>query len=112
MESKQDAQLSIQSSATARSLRAATSNRLWGTCVQSHGDHQLSRRRDPEVMIRHSPGSSTWTPLRQVSRLGAPPLASNRATRSEKRRVGEEWVSTCSYRWSPYLYIKNTQQKI
>src|SRR3546814_18536078 len=23
-------------------------------------------------------------------------------TRSEERRVGKEWVSTCSYRWSPY----------
>src|SRR3546814_3305886 len=22
--------------------------------------------------------------------------------RSEERRVGKEWVSTCSYRWSPY----------
>src|SRR3546814_7782576 len=23
-------------------------------------------------------------------------------TRSEERRVGKEWVSTCRYRWSPY----------
>src|SRR3546814_12875919 len=22
--------------------------------------------------------------------------------RSEERRVGQEWVSTCSFRWSPY----------
>src|SRR3546814_11021571 len=24
------------------------------------------------------------------------------STRSEERRVGKEWVSTCSSRWSPY----------
>src|SRR3546814_17881668 len=27
--------------------------------------------------------------------------------RSEERRVGIECVSTCRYRWSPYLYTKN-----
>src|SRR3546814_20626852 len=26
--------------------------------------------------------------------------------RSEERRVGEEWVSTCRSRWSPYRYTK------
>src|SRR3546814_17400441 len=26
--------------------------------------------------------------------------------RSEERRVGKEWVSTCSSRWSPYHYKK------
>src|SRR3546814_15598668 len=26
----------------------------------------------------------------------------NAAERSEERRVGKEWVSTCRYRWSPY----------
>src|SRR3546814_19138672 len=28
--------------------------------------------------------------------------------RSEERRVGKECVSTCSSRWSPYHYKKNT----
>src|SRR3546814_17005787 len=27
--------------------------------------------------------------------------------RSEERRVGQECVSTCRYRWSPYHYKKN-----
>src|SRR3546814_17202581 len=30
--------------------------------------------------------------------------------RSEERRVGEVWVSTCQSRWSPYLQKKNTKQ--
>src|SRR3546814_14311893 len=25
-----------------------------------------------------------------------------KSMRSEERRVGKEWVSTCRYRWSPY----------
>src|SRR3546814_16060893 len=31
-----------------------------------------------------------------------------RVTRSEERRVGKEFVSTCRSRWSPYHYKKNT----
>src|SRR3546814_18042693 len=29
--------------------------------------------------------------------------------RSEERRVGKEWVSTCRPRWSTYPYKKNTR---
>src|SRR3546814_10994432 len=32
--------------------------------------------------------------------------------RSEERRVGKECVSTCSSRWSPYLYKKKTKYKV
>src|SRR3546814_15129296 len=32
-------------------------------------------------------------------------------TRSEERRVGQECVSTCRYRWAPYPYKKNNTQK-
>src|SRR3546814_16147578 len=28
-------------------------------------------------------------------------IVTRRAERSEERRVGKEWVSTCRYRWSP-----------
>src|SRR3546814_12737332 len=31
--------------------------------------------------------------------------------RSEERRVGKAWVSTCRYRWSPYHYKKNKHTK-
>src|SRR3546814_16624281 len=34
----------------------------------------------------------------EVSRL----TSSSMESRSEERRVGEEWVSTCRYRWSRY----------
>src|SRR3546814_14821756 len=31
--------------------------------------------------------------------------------RSEERRVGEEWGSTCRSRWSPYKYTKTKKDK-
>src|SRR3546814_13114117 len=31
--------------------------------------------------------------------------------RSEERRVGKEWVSTCRSRWSPYHYKKQQKNK-
>src|SRR3546814_13574115 len=31
-------------------------------------------------------------------------------SRSEERRVGKECVSTCRYRWSPYLYTQNEEE--
>src|SRR3546814_11663937 len=31
----------------------------------------------------------------------AVPDANDTAARSEERRVGKEWVSTCRYRWAP-----------
>src|SRR3546814_20468321 len=31
--------------------------------------------------------------------------------RSEERRVGKEWVSTCRSRWSPYPYKTNTSKQ-
>src|SRR3546814_21054220 len=34
--------------------------------------------------------------------LGAEYLAWPAVQRSEERRVGNEWVSTCRFRWSPY----------
>src|SRR3546814_15921799 len=34
------------------------------------------------------------------------------AQRSEERRVGKEWVSTCRSRWSPYHSKKNKKYKI
>src|SRR3546814_12070888 len=54
----------------------------------------------------------------ELVRLGRAPLAMARAVatvqlarpripgRSEERRVGKEWVSTCSSRWSPYTINK------
>src|SRR3546814_14429028 len=38
-------------------------------------------------------------------------LHARRAGRSEERRVGKEFVSTCRYRWSPYLSKKTKVQK-
>src|SRR3546814_20264672 len=38
-------------------------------------------------------------------------LEKNFPTRSEERRVGKEWVSTCRSRWSPSHSKKNNIQK-
>src|SRR3546814_16815862 len=37
--------------------------------------------------------------------------ADRRAARSEERRVGKEWVSTCRYRWAPFHEKKNKGQE-
>src|SRR3546814_12455097 len=37
----------------------------------------------------------------------APPPRDTRRYRSEERRVGKEWASTCRSRWSPYHQKKN-----
>src|SRR3546814_20865391 len=34
--------------------------------------------------------------------IGLQRIAGSPAARSEERRVGKEWVSTCRSRWSPY----------
>src|SRR3546814_12368675 len=40
--------------------------------------------------------------------FGLAPTAAFRRDRSGERRVGNESVSTCRSRWSPYHYKKNT----
>src|SRR3546814_14384129 len=48
---------------------------------------------------------------RAAAALRLPPQPASRSrssSRSEERRVGKECVSTCSSRWSPYHYKKNT----
>src|SRR3546814_13630373 len=45
----------------------------------------LGHPRDRRIAIHADLGRAEW-----------------RSTRSEERRVGKEWVSTCRSRWSPY----------
>src|SRR3546814_13641440 len=49
---------------------------------------------------RRRPGQLHWA---GPSDGGLP----RRALRSDERRVGKECVSTCSFRWSPYIYKNN-----
>src|SRR3546814_21110222 len=55
-----------------------------------------------------------------VEKLGVDPVKPHRVAatrigvalgRSEERRVGNEWVSTCRARWSPIHYKKNEKTK-
>src|SRR3546814_4084641 len=54
------------------------------------------------------PADSRAWPYERGSRLRSLPArreklpADQKGTRSEERRVGKEWVSTCRSRWSPY----------
>src|SRR3546814_20972586 len=58
----------------------------------------LATRADLAIRITADPGPG----------LAAPGLATNRRVlRSEERRVGKEYVSTCRSRWSPYHQNKN-----
>src|SRR3546814_14330096 len=43
--------------------------------------------------------------------IGDQPLVPGDLHSSEERRLGNEWVSTCRSRWSPYHY-KNKQKNI
>src|SRR3546814_11004377 len=38
--------------------------------------------------------------------------AEGRPDRSEERRVGKEWVSTCRSRWPPYHYKKKLEKTL
>src|SRR3546814_2572662 len=59
----------------------------------------LDGRADVGVEGRHRPGGGLVD--------GRPDQVGHR--RSEERRVGKEWVSTCRSRWSPYHYKKKSQ---
>src|SRR3546814_13301948 len=68
------------------------------------------RLRLPPDVVRRL-GDADFRPDRV---LRTPPRlrpGSVRIGRSEERRVGQECVSTCSSRWSPYLYKKNKSNK-
>src|SRR3546814_13632628 len=63
--------------------------------------HRLTASRDPLSEIAVEAGFADQSHLTNTFRrlVGMPP---GRFRRSEERRVGEEWVSTCRSRWSPY----------
>src|SRR3546814_11177533 len=84
-----------------------------------HPHRTEQRERDRQVVMRALLGQVGG---RQIDRdpLGrqreadggerrATPLAAF-GDRSEERRVGKEWVCTCSSRWSRYHYKKNNRQ--
>src|SRR3546814_6113422 len=64
-------------------------------------------RRGGARRLRPPPAGAARRPARHLPRarldLRLPPLRPAAAGgRSEERRVGKEWVSTCRSRWSPY----------
>src|SRR3546814_15309598 len=75
----------------ARRLRAGADGRT-GLRVRG-GGRRRARRADARQ------------PARAPDR-GAGALRGRDGASSEERRVGKEWVSTCSYRWSPYTSQK------
>src|SRR3546814_11885221 len=70
--------------------------------VGQPGDHRLSQRkdrRDEGLLARGYGGARDGTVdggRNALELRRAPPQP-----RSEERRVGKEWVSTCRYRWWP-----------
>src|SRR3546814_12828427 len=58
--------------------------------------------KDAEVII-HNAAFDTRFLTAELARAGLPAFGQLCATvRSEERRVGKEWVSTCRSRWAPY----------
>src|SRR3546814_18774176 len=69
----------------------ALANENWQE-KDTDGDGQLSR-------AEHDAGvAAAWT-AKDADGNGQ---LSTAEARSEERRVGKEWISTCRYRWSPY----------
>src|SRR3546814_4046538 len=58
--------------------------------------------------LRYTGFAGTQGERRKKSTLGSPSAQMER--RSEERRVGEECVSTCRYRWSTYHYKKQIER--
>src|SRR3546814_14016920 len=74
---------------------------LAGKGFEQHiGDHERQHAVTEELqpLVAHCPESGDAA-VRQGS-LEQCPIA--KVVRSEERRVGKEWVSTCRSRWSPY----------
>src|SRR3546814_11806953 len=68
-------------------------------CCGSHcREVQTANRQDEEGDDRHA--------ALQALCARQQPEGQDRETRSEERRVGQECVSTCRSRWSPYHYKK------
>src|SRR3546814_17385749 len=59
-------------------------------------DDRIEQENDAERRAWDEPSSSARQPA-DVYRMKAVDVL-----RSEERRVGKEWVSTCRYRWWPY----------
>src|SRR3546814_11054924 len=81
------------------------------TGVQTCALPILQRHRARGTIILGTPFSTkcqfSADPSRQECGARSSTDAGRPAFRSEERRVGKEWVSTCSSRWSPYHYKKN-----
>src|SRR3546814_19351678 len=58
---------------------------------------------------RRRPGAAPAGVLGRQHGAGAVAAHQDLGPRSEARRVGKEWVSTCRDRWAPGHYIKTTQ---
>src|SRR3546814_17785819 len=76
----------------------------WDTFSRSQGDRKRVSRQTyscrPEVPHEVRPRSAG--PPRASCPPLSLPLEPVAGLRSEERRVGKEWVSTCRFRWSPY----------
>src|SRR3546814_20232772 len=65
-------------------------------------DEQLAHA--PAVKDRDARLADARERIAELERHSVPPRP---AARSEERRVGKEWVSTCRARWVPYPSKKN-----
>src|SRR3546814_14205626 len=67
------------------------------TSYQEEGKVELKKTVCPFCAV----GCSIWAEVQNGVWTGQEPVFES-PVRSEERRVGKEWVSTCRSRWSPY----------
>src|SRR3546814_17991163 len=74
-------------------------------CSSDLGPRRRHRRRTgPVARHRRGPGAVGRDDARRRLTVVSGCAALRPRPRSEERRVGKEWVSTCRSRWSPYPY--------
>src|SRR3546814_17707441 len=85
-----------------------------GQAAEQPGDHEQAQLgRQPERLREPAQRQATAVAADEVGRQGA---QRQRRTvrvepRSEERRVGREYVSTCKSRWWPYHYKKKKKKQ-
>src|SRR3546814_13642661 len=71
-----------------------------GYCLGGLLAFLTATRTDADAIVSYY-GAGIDQQLHESHAIGKP-LMMHLAKRSEERRVGKEWVSTCRSRWSPY----------
>src|SRR3546814_11866876 len=95
-----------------RNVRSLQLCRTVARCSENAGpDRSGADHRDADVVRRQFDPERLRYGDHRIFRRGVDAPLGQGDERSEERRVGKECVRTCRYRWSRYLYKKNTERR-